>query len=138
MKHLLAAAVMLSLTSFPPSSISDDAFGQIPSEQKAAWGQNVFIKDCLACHTAEPRNKWGPHLHRLVGRKAGSAAGFDYSDAFQKLNRDGITWTEANLRAFLRSPQRFAPGAQMWQVIPDEEIITVLIEYFKSIRTVAE
>ena len=67
----------------------------------------------------------GPHLHRLVGRKAGSAAGFDYSDAFQKLNDDGITWTEANLRAFLRSPQRFVPGAQMWQVILDEEIITV-------------
>ena len=37
-------------------------------------------------------------------------AGFNYSDA---LKNRGLTWTEANLRAFIHNPRTFVPGTLM-------------------------
>lgn len=107
-------------------------FTEISKEEKAAWGKSIFIKDCLACHTIEEKNKYGPHVAGLLGRTVGDASGFKYSDAFKQLNAKGVTWTDDNLRRFLKDPQGFAPGSQMWVNIPDDEVIEVLVEYFKS------
>ena len=55
-------------------------------------------------------NKIGPSLHGVVGRAAGSIAGFTYSSANKT---SGITWSEAKLFQYLENPQRVVPGTKM-------------------------
>ncbi|MEN9932628.1 MAG: hypothetical protein RIS17_1201, partial [Pseudomonadota bacterium] len=47
----------------------------------ASKGERVFAQ-CKACHVAEPGvNRVGPSLHGVIGRKAGTVPGFNYSKA---------------------------------------------------------
>lgn len=76
----------------------------------AAKGETAFIT-CKTCHAVEAGvNKIGPSLAGIVGRKAGTMAGFSYTPA----NRDsGITWTPEKLFQYLENPQRVVPGTKM-------------------------
>src|SRR5919198_2109437 len=75
-----------------------------------AQGQQAF-QECAACHSpAQGTNGVGPSLFGIVGRKAGSVAGFNYSRALKGSN---VTWTAQNLDAFITNPQRKVPGNQM-------------------------
>ena len=76
----------------------------------AAKGKVAFIT-CQTCHAVDAGvNKIGPSLHGVVGRKAGTVAGFTYSAA----NKDsGITWTPEKLFQYLEGPQRVVPGTKM-------------------------
>lgn len=74
----------------------------------AAAGKVVFAQ-CRSCHVTDPGvNKAGPSLAGIVGRTAGSVAGFNYSPA----NSD-ITWTEEQLYVYLENPQRVVPKTKM-------------------------
>ena len=77
----------------------------------AAAGAKVF-KKCVACHSivAADGNKIGPNLHGVVGRAAGTAEGFKYSDA---MKASGLTWDEATLEKYLRDPKGFVPKNKM-------------------------
>ena len=76
----------------------------------AAKGKVAFLT-CQTCHAIEAGvNKIGPSLHGVVGRKAGSIAGFTYSAANKS---SGITWTEDKLFQYLENPQRVVPGTKM-------------------------
>jgi len=73
-------------------------------------GAKVFRK-CKACHVADSaKNKVGPSLQGVIGRKIASIDGFKYSDAFKKQD---ITWTPANLSKFLKKPKDFIKGTKM-------------------------
>jgi cytochrome c len=53
----------------------------------SAAGQQFFTTHCGACHATEPGvNKIGPSLAGVVGRKSGSAPGFNYSPALKEAN----------------------------------------------------
>jgi cytochrome c len=52
----------------------------------------------------------GPSLANVVGRKAGTVKGFDYSKA---LRASGAVWTTANLDTWLTSPRAFVPMNRM-------------------------
>jgi cytochrome c len=71
-------------------------------------GQQDFMA-CQICHTLD-RNLLGPHLHGVIGRRAGSVADFPYSDA---MKHSGITWTPEKLFQFLEGPQHVVPGTRM-------------------------
>ena len=74
-------------------------------------GKTVFAR-CSVCHktTQGSGNGIGPNLFGVVGRKAGSIAGFDYSDAMKKSD---ITWTTEKLAAYITSPKAVVPGNRM-------------------------
>ncbi len=74
-------------------------------------GEAVFKKNCAVCHTVEAgKNKIGPSLAGVVGRKAGSVAGYTYTDANKN---SGDTWDEATLETYLQDPRKFVPGTKM-------------------------
>jgi len=74
-------------------------------------GARVFQAQCAGCHAIEPgAHRAGPSLYRVLGRPAGSAAGFDYSPALRQAE---VVWTPETLDAFLEDPQNVAPGTRM-------------------------
>lgn len=79
--------------------------------QDAGQGELVFKRNCAICHTVEAgKNKIGPSLAGVVGRKAGSAPGYSYSDANKN---SGITWSDAELDKYLTDPRGVVPGTKM-------------------------
>jgi mono/diheme cytochrome c family protein len=63
--------------------------GLAAAQDKAKQGETIFKRTCGACHTVEPgKNRIGPSLAGVVGRKAGTAEEFKYSDQMMK---SGIT-----------------------------------------------
>ena len=79
--------------------------------QDAQKGKTVF-NVCLACHTIGPgaQNKIGPELNGLDGRKAGTVANFDYSDANKS---SGIVWNEETFEDYIKNPAAKVPGTKM-------------------------
>jgi cytochrome c len=79
--------------------------------QDAAAGKTSFNK-CLACHAVGEgaKNKVGPELNGLDGRKSGTAPDFNYSDANKN---SGITWNEAQFKEYIRDPKAKIPGTKM-------------------------
>ena len=77
--------------------------------QDAEHGKNVF-KPCAACHATDHASRVGPGLEGIIGRKAGMAPGFRYSDA---MKQSDIVWDAKTLDAYLESPQKVVPGNRM-------------------------
>lgn len=97
----------------------------------ATRGQRNF-RVCAPCHSLEPdRNKTGPSLADLWGRKAGSLASFErYSDA---LKSSGIIWDDRALDGWLTDPQRMVPDNEMsFQGIKDGRARTDLLAFLKD------
>src|SRR6185437_8913716 len=73
-------------------------------------GLQVF-KKCRACHSMDPgKNLVGPSLSGVIGRKAGTEAGYSYSPAMKQAN---IVWDAKSLDAYLTDPQKVVPGNKM-------------------------
>lgn len=80
------------------------------AECDLALGKRVFSQ-CAACHSLTPgQHLTGPSLAGLKGRRAGSVAGFNFSDA---LRASGWEWGEPKLDLFLKNPQSALPGTVM-------------------------
>jgi cytochrome c len=77
----------------------------------ATVGQAIFHSKCALCHSvAAGQNRVGPSLFGVVGRKAGSVPGFNYSEANKN---SGKTWDEATLDNYLTNPKAAVPGTKM-------------------------
>lgn len=83
-------------------------------EGNAEEGAEVF-KKCRACHDVGPdaKNKVGPLLNGIIGRKAGTIEGFAYSDANRTAGAGGLAWTEDVLFKYLENPLTFMKGTKM-------------------------
>ena len=106
------------------------AIGAARAEGDAAKGEQVF-KRCMPCHNAGNKtNKIGPYVQGVVGRKAGTAEGFNYSDA---MKNSGLTWDEANLNQYLKNPKAKVPGNKMaFPGLPKQEDRDNVIAYLKK------
>jgi len=93
-------------------------------------GKLIFAANCAACHDPE-RNKIGPALGNVVGRKAGSAPGFVYSGA---LSKSDIVWTPENLDKWLTAPRDFVPGTKMPVRFSDPKLRANVIRYLQSLE----
>ena len=95
----------------------------------AEEGKKVFNK-CKACHAVD-KNGVGPHLGEVVGRKAGSVEGFEYSEA---LKNSGLTWDEKTIDTWLQGPSKLVPGTKMVFKLAKDEDRANLIEYLKTLK----
>jgi nitrite reductase (NO-forming) len=81
-----------------------------PATGDAAAGRLVFRK-CQACHSIEPgKNLLGPSLAGVIGRKAGTETGFNYSPAMKSAD---IVWNPETLGQYLADPAKVVPGNKM-------------------------
>lgn len=99
--------------------------------QDANKGETIF-KKCIACHAVgdKARNKTGPQLNGLFGRKAGSVAGYNYSPANIS---SGVVWDENKFSTYIKNPAAFMPGTKMaFAGLSDEQDIKDLIAYLKQ------
>ena len=71
-------------------------------------GEEVYSR-CLACHALES-DRVGPRHCGVVGRRAGSIAGFEYSKA---MKNSGLTWKAKTLDRFIADPMKTVPGTTM-------------------------
>ena len=79
--------------------------------QDVAAGKTSFNK-CLPCHAIGDgaKNKVGPELNGLDGRKSGTAPNYNYTDANKN---SGITWSEAEFKDYIKDPKAKIPGTKM-------------------------
>jgi len=99
--------------------------------QDAAAGERVFGL-CKACHQVgeTAKNGIGPVLNGIMGRKAGSVAGYSYSAA-NKGSR--ITWDEATFRDYIRDPKAKIPGTKkIYAGLKDEQNTNDLIAFLRQ------
>ena len=99
--------------------------------QDVAAGETSF-KKCLPCHDIgeDARNKVGPRLNGIDGRKSGSIEGFSYSDANKN---SGITWNEETFKDYIKDPRAKIPGTKMIFVgIKNETEANNLWSYLKQ------
>jgi cytochrome c len=90
------------------------------------------LQKCKICHSFDKAgpNRVGPNLYGVFGRKAGMAAGFNYSDA---MKNSGIVWDDDSLAKFLQGPQEAMPGNHMsCPGIKDEAALTGLLKQLKQ------
>jgi cytochrome c len=77
--------------------------------QSAARGQALVETRCFACHSLDA-NRVGPALRGVVGRRAGTAEGFAYSEALRTATHN---WDSASIQQWLTDPERLLPGQAM-------------------------
>jgi len=98
--------------------------------QDAAAGEQSF-KKCLPCHAVgeDAKNKVGPELNGLDGRKSGSTE-YNYSEANKS---SGITWNEETFKEYIKDPRAKIPGTKMvFAGIKNEKEANDLWAYLKQ------
>lgn len=76
--------------------------------QDAIAGEDIFRK-CASCHQIGDgaKNRVGPVLTNIIGRPAGSFAGYKYGKSILKAGEAGLIWTPENIFEYLASPKKF-------------------------------
>jgi cytochrome c len=95
----------------------------------AARGEQVYER-CMGCHSPDA-DRIGPRHRGVVGRRAGSVAGFAYSPALRK---SGVVWDAAALEKWLTDPQAFIPGQRMGFRLGNAQERADVIAYLATLR----
>ncbi len=95
-------------------------------------GKTAF-KKCALCHTTEAgKNKIGPSLFGVVGRKSAGLDNFSYSEGMKKFDH---TWDEETLDTYLADPRATVPGTKMiFPGIKDKTERDDVIAYLETLK----
>ena len=110
----------------------------------AERGAELF-KACSSCHMVGKgaRNRAGPHLNELFGRRAASIEEFNYSGDIVRAGVNGLFWTPETLDTYIENPQSLVSGTRMrFRGIEDpqdrRDVIAFLRQYSASPRDIPE
>jgi len=92
-------------------------------------GKTVY-QVCMGCHSLDDDDV-GPRHRGVVGRPAGTVAGYAYSPA---LRNSHIVWDRDTLDRWLTSPQALVPGAKMFFAMPNAQDRADVIAYLSEQR----
>ncbi len=126
MSKSAAAIAGLTMIALAPAAARADA----------THGQQVFQR-CAACHSIAPANPAmpGPNLRTVIGRRAGTLPGFQYSSAMIDAGTsDNIVWARDTLDKYLSDPDDVVPGTAMqlsFQLTPDDR--RDVIDYLEQV-----
>ena len=100
----LASVIALACMSFGPTA---SYAADVPK------GEAAFVRQCAICHTIDKggEHRLGPNLFGIVGRRAGTAEGFKYTNAFRTTAT--FEWTEGLLGPWIALPSVMVPGTAM-------------------------
>lgn len=93
-------------------------------------GRELYETRCIGCHSIEA-DRIGPRHRGLLGRRAGSVAGFDYSPALRDAT---LVWDAATLERWLTDPEATIPGQRMNYRVGDARDRADLIAYLATAR----
>ena len=87
------------------------AAGSMP-DGNVKQGAALFKAKCATCHTCNEGgpNKQGPNLFGILGKTAGTIAGFGYTAATKNA---GHEWNDQTMFDFLTNPKKFIKGTSM-------------------------
>lgn len=118
-----------------PAALTPEQMKQVQTTLPAPFntadlanGQAKYVF-CQSCHTITPGgpSMTGPNLHGVVGRKAGTATNYNFSEA---LKASGVTWDAATLDTWITNPRTMVPGNKMtFMGMKDPKDRTDLIAY---------
>ena len=102
--HLIKLALVLAIASLGVGAAE---------AADVAKGQAAFVRQCAICHTIDKggENRVGLNLFGVVGRRAGAAPDFKYTNAFR--NTATFEWTEGLLGPWIALPAVMVPGTAM-------------------------
>jgi cytochrome c len=93
----------------------------------------AFNGHCRECHAFDKGdNRLGPSLYGVVGRKAGTAPNFAYSES---LKGSGVTWDEPTLDKWITNPNALIPGNNMGAIfggVADPAERAMIIAFLKQ------
>ena len=130
--------VALCLFGTVAMSTSSNAEGDITKGEK-------HFKKCSICHSLEEgKKKIGPSLHGLIGRPAGTAAGFNYSPDYMVAGKTELKWNSETLFGYLEDPKLYLAThlrkdksdvkSKMPTKYKDESFRKDVIAYLKSLN----
>ena len=109
-----------------------------------AAGEKVFAK-CKSCHQVGvgAKDRVGPHLNGLFGRRAAAHEGFNYSTSMERAGADGLVWTFETLDAYIENPRALVSKTRMsFRGLKDAEdranVLAYLRDYSDSPQDVPE
>ncbi len=120
--HPVATRAALMLLLLPASAA-------LAGSGDAARGKQAYEARCGGCHS-EVADRIGPRHAGVVGRRAGSVAGFAYSDA---LVRSGLTWNAQSLDRWLADPEAVVPGQRMGYRLADAQARADIVAYLATL-----
>ncbi len=119
----------LAISMAAPALVQAQAL--VPDVQR---GQQLVESRCFACHSLDA-NRAGPALRGVVGRKAGKAEGYFFSEAMAAATH---TWTVASLKAWLTNPEKVVPGQEMNYYLTEAQDREDVVAYLASVSQPAQ
>lgn len=121
-QRLFSLAILLALTQVKVAHAAD-----------LAHGTHVFNEECAECHSPkEGKNKKGPSVWNVVGRKSASITDFNYSDNMRSSN---IVWSADQIAAYIEHPKKVIPTGKMkYEGLADAKDREDVITYLSSLH----
>ncbi|WP_109487218.1 c-type cytochrome [Occallatibacter savannae] len=119
-------ACTLAILLYPTQGVTE-----VGPRVNAANGKVLFEKRCTGCHSLD-KNKEGPRLAGVYGRKAGAVADFSYS---AELKAAKITWDGPMLDRWLANPDAVVKDNDMAFHVADPRERGDIIEFLRVVSS---